>query len=296
MVEEEVVEVLKMDKGNNGDKGKKSMSEALSEQREAIANKLEKIDYKIPVMSGKGGVGKSTIATNLAAALSSRDYDVGLMDCDMHGPSVPKLLNLQGVEPTSSQSMIDPITTDFGLRVVSLDSFLPSEDSPVIWRGPLKMKTIQQFLGDVNWGDLDYLIFDLPPGTGDEPLSIAQLIPDPTGTVIVTTPQEVALQTIRRAVNFAKEVGLPVLGLVENMSGFICPNCGERVDIFKSGGGKDLSEELGIPFLGEVPLDPGIVESGERGKPFVLCEDTKGSDIFSGIVDKLESSVRGENK
>lgn len=296
MVEEEVVEVLKMDKGNNGDKGKKSMSEALSEQREAIANKLEKIDYKIPVMSGKGGVGKSTIATNLAAALSSRDYDVGLMDCDMHGPSVPKLLNLQGVEPTSSQSMINPITTDFGLRVVSLDSFLPSEDSPVIWRGPLKMKTIQQFLGDVNWGDLDYLIFDLPPGTGDEPLSIAQLIPDPTGTVIVTTPQEVALQTIRRAVNFAKEVGLPALGLVENMSGFICPNCGERVDIFKSGGGEDLSEELGIPFLGEVPLDPGIVESGERGKPFVLYEDTKGSDIFSGIVDKLESSVRGENK
>lgn len=289
MEEDGVVEVPEMDKGSG-------VAKSLSEQKEAIARKLEKIDYKIPVMSGKGGVGKSTIATNLAAELSSRDYDVGLMDCDMHGPSVPKLLDLQDVDPTASESVINPITTEFGLKVVSLDSFLPSKDSPVVWRGPLKMKAIQQFLGDVDWGDLDYLIFDLPPGTGDEPLTIAQLISDPTGTVIVTTPQEVALQTIRRAVNFAEEVGLPVLGLVENMSGFICPNCGERVDIFKSGGGKDLSEEQGIPFLGEVPLDPGIVESGEVGRPFVFCEDTKSSDIFSEIVNKLESSVRGENE
>jgi len=173
---------------------------------------------------------------------------------------------------------------------------LPESDSPVVWRGPLKSRAIAQFLSDVKWGNLDYLVVDLPPGTGDEPLSIAQLIPNPDGAVIVTTPQDVALLTIRRAVNFARTVGLPIIGLVENMSGFICPHCGGEVDIFKSGGGEKLASELGIPFLGKIPLDPNIVKSGESGKPFMLDPDSKSAKIFGDIVDRIERSLDGEKE
>lgn len=267
------------------------VSKSKTGSKEKIAKVLENVKRKIAVMSGKGGVGKSTVATNLAAGFSIRGNEVGIMDCDMHGPSVLKLLDLQEKKPTAEENLINPLKTDFGLKVISLGSFLPESDSPVIWRGPMKMKAIQQFLGDVNWGNLDYLLFDLPPGTGDEPLSIAQLIPDPDGTVIVTTPQEVALQTIRRAVNFADEVGLPVLGLIENMSGFVCPKCGENVDIFKSGGGEELASELDIPFLGKIPLDQKIVESGEAGRPIVLDSEPDSSKVFNSILDDIESSI-----
>lgn len=268
------------------------MQEQKADAEEKIAKRMRDIDNKIVVMSGKGGVGKSTIAANLATALSGRGYEVGLLDCDMHGPSIPKIVGLKGDKPTADEEGMNPIITDFGLKVVSIDPLLPEKDSPVIWRGPLKMKTLQQFLGDVNWGKLDYLIFDLPPGTGDEPLSIAQLIPGPAGTVIVTTPQEVALQTIRRSVNFADKVDLPILGIIENMSGFVCPNCGEEVDIFSSGGGKDLAKELDIPFLGKVPLDPDIVDSGEKGKPIVLNKDSKSAKAFDEIVTKVEKNMK----
>ncbi|MEA1904950.1 MAG: Mrp/NBP35 family ATP-binding protein [Candidatus Hadarchaeota archaeon] len=264
-----------------------------------IAKSLKNVRRKVAVMSGKGGVGKSTVAANLALSLSKRGLRVGLLDCDMHGPSIPTLLGIEGERATGTESAepaIIPISAEGGVEVMSLGFLLPKRDSAVIWRGPLKMKAIAQLLGDVNWGNLDYMVVDLPPGTGDEPLSIAQLIPDPDGTVIVTTPQDVALLTIRRAVNFAREVNLSVLGLIENMSGFVCPHCGQKVEIFKSGGGESLASELGIPFLGKIPLDPDIVRSGEKGRPFVLEPESNSAKIFENIVDKLEESLNERKK
>lgn len=280
------------------DERRKKAQKAMKEKKEKISQSLrENVKHTVVVMSGKGGVGKSTVAANIATALKMREREVGLMDCDMHGPSIPQIVGVSyDKRPTGTKDSLNPVVTDFGLNVMSLGPLLPEKDSPVIWRGPLKMKTIQQFLGDVNWGKLDYLVFDLPPGTGDEPLSIAQLIPDPDGTVIVTTPQEVALQTIRRSVNFAEKVELPVLGLIENMSGFVCPNCGAEIDIFRSGGGKDLSEELNIPFLGKVPLDPKIVESGEEGKPIVLEKDSEAAKSFNNITTNIVESVKGNGE
>lgn len=277
-----------------GDKEK--ARKAMAEAKEKITQNIEGVDHKIIVMSGKGGVGKSTVAANIAAELTNQGFEVGLMDCDMHGPSIPKLVGISYENrPTGTSSSIKPISTSFGLKVMSLGSLLPEKDSPVVWRGPLKTRTIQQFLGDVDWPDLDYLVFDLPPGTGDEPLSVAQFIPEPDGAVIVSTPQEVALQTIRRSINFAKEVGLPVLGLIENMSGFVCPHCGNKVDIFRSGGCEDLSEELGVPFLGRIPLDPDIVESGEEGQPIVLKSDSDASEAFKNIVCKMQNIKESAN-
>ncbi len=274
----------------------KNMQKGQDEAKEKIAEIMSDVKHKIMIMSGKGGVGKSTVAANIATALKARGYETGLLDCDMHGPSIPKIVGVRDKDATTDGESMNPIKTDFGLEVISIDPLLPEEDSPVIWRGPLKMKTLQQFLGDVNWGKLDYLIFDLPPGTGDEPLSIAQLIPEPDGTVIVTTPQEVALQTIRRSVNFAEKIDLPVLGIVENMSGFVCPNCSEEVDIFNSGGGKELAEELGIPFLGKIPLDSKIVESGEEGKPIVLDQESESAIAFEDIVTGIEDSFKKESE
>lgn len=267
------------------------MEKAKFEPEKKIARRLENIGHKVAVMSGKGGVGKSTVAANLALALVMRGSETGLLDCDMHGPSIPKIVGIEGERPTGTDLGIDPIVTEAGLKVMSLGLMLPESDSAVVWRGPLKSRAIAQLLGDVKWGNLDYLVVDLPPGTGDEPLSIAQLIPNPDGAVIVTTPQDVALLTIRRAVNFARTVGLPIIGLVENMSGFICPHCGGEVDIFKSGGGEKLASELSIQFLGKIPLDPDIVESGESGRPFVLEPESKSAKIFGRIVDKVEKSL-----
>ncbi len=267
------------------------MEKTKFEPRKKVAEGLKNVRRKIAVMSGKGGVGKSTVAANLALALSMRGSKVGLLDCDMHGPSIPKILGIESERATGTESAINPISAEGGIEVMSLGFLLPERDSAVIWRGPLKMRAIAQLLGDVKWGNLDYLVVDLPPGTGDEPLSIAQLIPDPDGTVIVTTPQDVALLTIRRAVNFAREVGLLVLGLIENMSSFVCPHCGREVEIFKSGGGESLASELGIPFLGKIPLDPDIVRSGEEGRPFVLEQESNSAKNFGNIVDKIEKSI-----
>ncbi|MFP4005167.1 MAG: Mrp/NBP35 family ATP-binding protein [Candidatus Hadarchaeia archaeon] len=266
--------------------------ESMEEMKKKIEKRMEDIDHTVVVMSGKGGVGKSTFATNLATKLAQDGLEVGILDCDMHGPSVPKITGISYERrPKGDEYSMEPISTDYGLKVMSLGSLLPEKDSPVVWRGPLKMRTIQQFLGNVNWGDLDYLIFDLPPGTGDEPLSIAQLIPDPDGAVIITTPQDVALQTIRRSLKFAEKVDLPILGLVENMSGFVCPNCGEEIDIFTSGGGKSLSEELNLPFLGTIPLDPDIVKSGEEERPIVLDKDSKIAGLFGNIASEIRKSI-----
>ncbi len=244
---------------------------------------------KIVVMSGKGGVGKSTVAANLAFTLALKGFKTGLLDCDIHGPSIPKMLgltNIHGLE--TKDKKFKPVEVN-GLKVVSMGFLLPSPDMPVIWRGPVKHGFIKQVLEQVDWGDLDYLVIDLPPGTGDEVISIVQLA-KPDGAVIVTTPQDVALEDVRKAVNFALHVGLPVLGIIENMSGLLCPHCSKRIDVFGTGGGKKLAEEMGVPFVGEILLDPEVVKSGDEGKPFVQ-KGTKTAEIFSEIVDKILSNL-----
>lgn len=255
---------------------------------EKIAAALAKIKNKVLIFSGKGGVGKSTVAANLGLAFVRKGREVGLLDVDIHGPNLAKLLGVEGKRMSvSNHQRILPVEPVPGLKLVSMAFVLPDSNSPVIWRGPLKMKAIQQFLGDVEWGELDWLIIDSPPGTGDEPLSIAQLIPD-AAAIIVTTPQEVSLLDSRKAVNFARKLNLKILGIVENMSGFSCPHCGGKIDLFKEGGGEKIAKEMGIPFLGKVPIDPEIVESGDKGMPFVLSRpECVAAKAFGGIVEKI---------
>jgi ATP-binding protein involved in chromosome partitioning len=257
-----------------------------------ITKNLSKIKHKIIVLSGKGGVGKSTVSANLAFALSKKGYSVGLLDSDFHGPSIPKILGIENKKPAPTATGFDPVSVSPSLKVMSIGLLLEDNDSPVIWRGPLKMGVAKQFIGDVNWGELDYLIIDLPPGTGDEPLSIAQLIPNSDGAVIVTTPQDVALVSVRKSINFVKKMNMPVIGIIENMSGFICPYCKKSVDIFKTGGGLKAAREFQISFLGKVPIDPKIVLTGDNGEPFL--DKNASSDagkVFVDIVDKIEKIV-----
>jgi Mrp family chromosome partitioning ATPase len=258
---------------------------------EKVDNNLKDVKHILIVTSGKGGVGKSTVAANLALSLTVRGKSVGLLDCDIHGPSIPKLLGIESAVPEMSENSIVPIVVPPRLKVMSMAFLLPSTDSPVIWRGPVKMKVVKDFLGQVNWGDLDYLIIDLPPGTGDEPLSIAQLLPAVEGVVVVTTPQDVALLSVRKSITFAQTLSMPVLGVIENMSGFICPHCSQPVDIFGKGGGETAAKELGVPFLGRIPLDIDIMESGEQGKPFVLNSSTSSFKAFYDIVKNVEHYV-----
>jgi len=255
-----------------------------------IDERMKSIDRKIMVMSGKGGVGKTTVAVNLAFALGMNGFDVGLLDADIHGPNVPKMLGIGEEKPYVSEGIkpvIYPLGTR-GIRVMSM-AFLLEKDAPVIWRGPLKMGAIQQFLAEVEWGPLDYLIIDLPPGTGDEPLSIAQLISDTNGSIIVTTPQDVALMDSRRSVNFSKMLKVPVLGIIENMAGLKCPHCGKDIDLFGSGGGEKAAKELDVDFLGRIPIDPEIVEDSDSGTPFVIKNpDSDSAKAFNEIVDKIK--------
>ncbi|RLI86625.1 MAG: ATP-binding protein [Archaeoglobales archaeon] len=245
---------------------------------------------KMVVMSGKGGVGKSTVAANLAFMLSQKGYKTGLLDCDIHGPSIPKLLGLENIRGLDSkEGKLLPVEID-GVKVFSMGFMLPTRDTPVIWRGPIKHKFIQEALQNVDWGELDYLVIDLPPGTGDEVISIVQLA-KPDGSVIVTTPQSVALEDVRKAVNFSIHVEVPVIGVIENMSGMICPHCGKKIDIFGSGGGKKLAEEMSVPFVGSIPLDMSIFKSGEEGKPFVKW-NSESTQAFSKIVDELIKNLK----
>ena len=240
------------------------------QERVLLAKRISTIKHKIIVLSGKGGVGKSTTAINLAISLSLAGKQVGLLDVDLHGPSIPKMLNLENRPIVAKNDTLDPIIFSNELKVMSVGFLLGGDsENAIIWRGPLKWSLIKQFLKDVNWGKLDYLIIDSPPGTGDEPLSICQLIEDLDGAIIVTTPQEVALIDVRKSITFCRKLNLPILGVIENMSGFVCPKCGEITQIFKSGGGEKMAKEMGIPFLGSIPLDPQIVDSGDMGKPFV---------------------------
>jgi len=257
-----------------------------------ITKNLDKIKHKIVVLSGKGGVGKSTVSANLAFALSKKGYTVGLLDSDLHGPSIPKILGIEDKKPQPTQDGITPVLVSPKLKVMSMAFLLQDKDSPVIWRGPLKMAAIKQFIGEFNWGDLDYLIIDLPPGTGDEPLSIAQLIPKSDGAIIVTTPQDLALVSVRKSINFVKKMNMPVVGIIENMSGFRCPHCDKEIDIFKTGGGLKASMDFQVPFLGKVPIDPKIVLTGDSGEPFLFKNaSTDAGKAFKKIVKKIEEIV-----
>jgi Mrp family chromosome partitioning ATPase len=236
--------------------------------RQKLESRLCRIRHKIVVLSGKGGVGKSTVAVNLAVALMMSGRRVGLLDVDIHGPSIPTMLGLEHHALSGSNGEIAPAEVD-GLKVISIGLFLPSPDDAIIWRGPLKMSAIKQFLKDVAWGDLDFLVIDSPPGTGDEPLSVCQLIDQLDGAVIVTTPQKVAAVDVRKSISFCRQLHLPVLGVVENMSGFACPKCGEVTHIFRSGGGKHIASDMQVPFLGAIPIDPTIAEACDSGQAFV---------------------------
>ena len=236
--------------------------------RQKLHERMGRIAHKILVLSGKGGVGKSTVAVNLALSLMLEGKRVGLLDVDIHGPSVPKMLKLEGERILTEGDVMLPVELG-DLKVMSIGFLLNRQEDAVIWRGPMKMGVIKQFLMDVDWGDLDYLIVDAPPGTGDEPLSVCQLIEDADGAVVVATPQEVALAAVRRSITFCRQLNLPVLGVVENMSGFVCPRCGERTEIFGSGGGERLAKEMNVPFLGRIPIDPEVTVSGDSGTPYI---------------------------
>jgi ATP-binding protein involved in chromosome partitioning len=258
-----------------------------NEAREKVAKALEKIQNRVLVFSGKGGVGKSTVAANLAVALAHKQKKVGLLDVDIHGPNLAKMLGVENSKLEISAEGAKPVPVNPCLSLISMAFLLHDPNLPVIWRGPMKMKAIQQFLGDVLWGKLDWLVIDSPPGTGDEPLTVAQLIPA-TGAVIVTTPQEVSIMDSRKAVAFAKKLDLKIHGIIENMSGMACPHCGENILLFKQGGGEKAAAELGVPFLGRIPLEPDIVKWGDEGKSFLdQNPDSKASRAFLEIVDKI---------
>ena len=252
-----------------------------------INNRLKQIKHTICVLSGKGGVGKSTVSVNLATALAESGKKVGLLDVDIHGPSVPTMLGLKPQPLQGTADAIQPIVAG-NLKVMSVGFLNENEDTPFIWRGPMKMGVIKQFLGDVEWGELDYLVIDCPPGTGDEPLSICQLIEKPEGAVIVTTPQKVAAVDVRKSLSFCEKLNMPVLGIVENMSGFACPKCGEVVHIFHSGGGAEMAADFGVPFLGALPIDPAVGQACDAGEPFLQRNAaSETASILRGIVKPL---------
>jgi Mrp family chromosome partitioning ATPase len=270
------------------DKSEKcSQAEKEAHDQKLLDEKMSCIKHKFMVISGKGGVGKSTVATNLALMLANEGYEVGLMDADIHGPNIPKMLGVENERPGASTLGLLPIVTKHDLKVMSIAFFLQSKDDAVIWRGPLKHGVIKQFLGDVYWGVLDYLIIDLPPGTGDEALSVAHLLKNIDGAIIVTTPQDVALLDSRKAVTFARQLKLPLVGIVENMSGFTCPHCHKTIDLFKKGGGEKAAREMLVPFLGSIPIDPEIVLCGDSGLSLIGNPDHKEScEAFSNIAGK----------
>ncbi|HBG17994.1 MAG TPA: ATPase [Desulfobulbaceae bacterium] len=272
---------------------KESQQAAAAQQELAINRSLGKIKNKILVMSGKGGVGKSTVSVNLALGLAKLGYQVGLMDVDIHGPDVVRMLNMTGTlePPKNPDDLVPPLKYNDNLKVVSLEYLMRDRDEAIIWRGPLKIQAIRQFISDMDWGELDYLIIDAPPGTGDEPLSVAQTIPH-VKAVVVTTPQKVALADVRKSINFCKTVKVEIVGVVENMSGLVCPHCHETVNIFKSGGGEALARELDLPFLGKVPMDPMVVMAGDDGTPYLSSDqDSPAIRAFDKVVRAIETRL-----
>ena len=264
----------------------------LIEQEKRLKEKMMKIKHIFIVISGKGGVGKTSVAVNLAYALSLSAKNVGILDIDIHGPNIAKMLGIEKHSLYGFEFGIQPVEVSDRLKAVSLALTGYDSDQPIIWRGPMKAAVIRQFLADVNWGELDYLIIDSPPGTGDEPLSACQLIPNVSGAIIVTTPQDVAVLDARKSVQFVKELKIPIVGIIENMSGFTCPHCGNEIDIFKRGGGEKAAEELKVLFLGRVPFQPEFVEYADKGTPFVSFKNkSKSVEAFMGIVDKVKKFI-----
>jgi len=258
---------------------------------ELAKQSLSRIKNKIMVMSGKGGVGKSSVSVNLAIALAARGHKVGLMDVDIHGPDIPRMLGLDGMLSAAAGNKIEPLHYSENLSAVSIESLMQDKDNAVIWRGPVKHGAIRQFIGEVAWGDLDFLIIDAPPGTGDEPLTVAQLIDD-AWAVIVTTPQEVALADVRKSIHFCKTVEMTILGLVENMSGFTCPHCGKEIELFGTGGGERTAARAGLELLGRIPFDPRVVQCGDEGVSFLQRHaDAPASRAFEEIVAKLSRAA-----
>ena len=280
-----------MSHGCGGGGSNEDQQAAMAQQENAITRSLGKIKNKILVMSGKGGVGKSTVSVNLALGLANKGHKVGLMDVDLHGPDVVRMLDLKGVvvPPEKPEDLVPPLRYNDNLKVVSLEYMMQDRDEAIIWRGPLKIQAIRQFIADMDWGELDYLVIDAPPGTGDEPLSVAQTIPH-VKAVVVTTPQKVALADVRKSINFCKTLQMDVVGVVENMSGFVCPHCNEKVDIFKNGGGEEIAREFDLPFLGRIPMDPRVVVAGDDGKPYLSSEEISPATMaFSEIVTAVET-------
>lgn len=263
-----------------------------SDDQERLKARMSQIKHKIAVISGKGGVGKSTVTANLGAALAKQGFKVGVLDADIHGPSIPRLYGLEGQKVKTGPTGAFPVPGPLGMKVMSIDFFLP-EQTPAIWRGPLKMRAIRQFLADIIWCELDYLLIDLPPGTGDEPLSVAQLLPELDGVIIVTMPSELSSTIVKKAITFANRLNMHVLGVVENMSGFICPHCGEKTEIFQSGGGKKMAQETDVEFLGSIPIDPKVGALADKGLPFVIAyPESEASKEFNSIVAKIEDKLK----
>lgn len=255
-------------------------------------NALARIRSKIVVLSGKGGVGKSTVAANLAAGLALAGLKTGLLDVDFHGPSIPRIMGLIGVKPEMAGDAILPVEWRWDLKVVSMGFFLTDPDEPVIWRGPVKGGVIKQLLQDVAWGDLDCLVVDCPPGTGDEPLSVMQLLGTDAAALVVTSPQDVAIDDVRRSVGFCRELGNPVLGIVENLSGFHCPQCGSVHDIFNSGGGERLAESANVPFLGRIPIDGEVGKASDQGEAYLAIKGpSPAAAAFKGVVEAAKRFI-----
>ncbi|MCF8067135.1 MAG: Mrp/NBP35 family ATP-binding protein [Desulfobacterales bacterium] len=255
---------------------------------------LKRIKNKILVMSGKGGVGKTSVSVNLSIALAEKGFKVGLMDVDIHGPDIPRMLGLKGMLVVNESRKLQPLKFSENLSAVSIESLLSEKDDAIIWRGPVKHSAIRQFIGEAEWGDLDYLIIDCPPGTGDEPLTVAQLIKD-ARAVIVTTPQKVALADVRKSINFCKTLKMDILGIIENMSGYVCPHCGETSNIFGSGGGEETASLLNLKFLGKIPMDPNMVKCGDEGISFQRkYADSPATKVFGDIAAQIEQLSHNE--
>jgi len=269
------------------------------DEQTVLRTRMKKIKHKIAIISGKGGVGKTVTAVNLAIAFAMHGHEnrVGLLDADLHGPCVPKMLGMEDkklkVGPIGALPALGPL----GLKVASMAFVLESKQVPVIWRGPLKMRAIQQFLSEIVWGELDFLLIDLPPGTGDEPLSVLKLLPEMDGVIIVTIPSEVSQTVVGKSITFSKQLNVPVIGIIENMSGFICPDCGKVTDIFRSGGGKKVAQEYSVPFLGKIPLDPRVCEASDLGHPFIMqYPDSPAAKAFMEIVEKIKTYIKKKEK
>lgn len=277
--------------GNPG--GAACMNELMARQDALIAERMGRIRHKIFVMSGKGGVGKSSVTVNLAAALAERGLRTGILDVDIHGPSVPNLLALRGGIEADADGALLPAAWNERLHVISMDSLLEDRDQAILWRGPKKSSAIRQFLSDVAWGDLDFMVIDSPPGTGDEHMTVLKTIPEAL-CLMVTTPQEISLADVRKAVNFLQHAESRVLGVVENMSGLSCPHCGREIDLFQKGGGRKLAEQYGLPFLGAIPLDPATVVSADQGVPVVLQNyDGPARKAFLALADAVVAAADG---